>query len=156
MIIQTHVFMKTLDFGWSGERNARPTQINAGRGGGPPSSGLFNPVLSLACRLSTHALQITKQSDIFEGDAQAADKVQTILAHASEASDDEESTAETMVPWVRVAPISNHPVNACGREPMDLVRRLQAQGVSARRSPPITSSSTFVLLEGGKTSATVA
>jgi site-specific recombinase XerD len=73
-----------------------------------------------------------------------------------EASGDESSTAETMVPWARVALFSNHSVNACGRDLMDFVRRLQAQGVTARRSPPITSSSTFILLEAGKTSATVA
>ena len=53
------------------------------------------------------------------------------------------TTAGALVPWICDALLSNHSVKAYGRDLMDFLRHMQAQGVDARwRSPPTTSSST--------------
>ena len=85
---------------------------------------------------------VPEGSDFLEGDAPAADKVQAFLANALEAHGDGSATAGALVPWICDALLSNHSVKAYGRDFMDFVRHMQAQGVTPWRSPPTTSSST--------------
>ena len=99
---------------------------------------------------------VPERSDFFEGDAPAADKVEAFLANALEASGSA-SVAAALVPWICDALLSNHSVKAYGRDFMDFVRRMQAQGVT-----PLEVTADHVklykraLLEDGMTSATVA
>ena len=100
---------------------------------------------------------VPENSDFFEGDAPAADKVQAFLANALEASGGSATVAGALVPWICDALLSNHSVKAYGRDFMDFVRHMQAQGVA-----PLEVNADHVklykraLLEAGKTSATVA
>ena len=100
---------------------------------------------------------VPERSDFFEGDAPAADKVQAFLANALEASDGSATVAGALVPWICDALLSNHSVKAYGRDFMDFIRHMQAQGVT-----PLEVTADHVklykraLLEAGKTSATVA
>src|SRR3954465_7009715 len=101
---------------------------------------------------------VPERSDFLEGDAPAADKVQAFLAQALAATGtDAPTTAGALVPWVCDALLSNHSVKAYGRDLMDFLRHMQAQGVS-----PLEVTADHVklykraLLEAGRTSATVA
>ncbi len=100
---------------------------------------------------------VPENSDFFEGDAPAADKVQAFLANALEASGGSATVAGALVPWICDALLSNHSVKAYGRDFMDFIRRMQAQGVT-----PLEVTADHVklykraLLEDGMTSATVA
>ena len=100
---------------------------------------------------------VPESSDFFEGDAPAADKVQAFLARALEAAGGSQDTAAALVPWICDALLSNHSVKAYGRDFMDFVRHMQAQGVT-----PLEVSADHVklykraLLEAGMKSATVA
>ena len=105
-----------------------------------------------------HPPLVPERSDFFEGDAPAADKVQAFLARALEATGDGSATvAEALVPWICDALLSNHSVKAYGRDFMDFVRHMQAQGVT-----PLEVTADHVklykraLLDAGMTSATVA
>jgi len=101
---------------------------------------------------------VPERSDFLEGDAPAADKVQAFLARALEATgSDAPTTAAALVPWICDALLSNHSVKAYGRDLVDFVRHMQAQGMT-----PLDVTADHVklykraLLEGGMTSATVA
>ena len=114
--------------------------------------------ISRPWRPSPPALSLVpERSDFFEGDASAADKVQAFLANALEASDGAATVAGALVPWICDALLSNHSVKAYGRDFMDYVRRMQAQGVT-----PLDVTADHVklykrgLLEAGMSSATVA
>jgi site-specific recombinase XerD len=100
---------------------------------------------------------VPERSDFFEGDAPAADKVQAFLANALEASDGSAGVAGALVPWICDVLLSNHSVKAYGRDFMDFVRHMQAQGVTPRE---VTADHVKIykrsLLEAGMTSATVA
>ena len=67
------------------------------------------------------------------------------------------SPAQALVPWICDALLSNHSVKAYGRDLMDFLRHMQAQGVT-----PLEVTADHVklykraLLEAGRTSATVA
>jgi hypothetical protein len=99
---------------------------------------------------------VPERSDFFEGDAPAADKVQAFLANALEASGGSANVAGALVPWICDALLSNHSVKAYGRDFLDFVRQMQAQGVT-----PLEVTADHVktykrsLLEAGMTSATV-
>ena len=58
-------------------------------------------------------------------------KVEAFLARALEASDGSATVAGALVPSICDALLSNHSVKAYGREFMDFVRQMQAQGVTA-------------------------
>ena len=74
---------------------------------------------------------VPERSDFLEGDAPAADKVQAFLAQALAATGtDAPTTAGALVPWICDALLSNHSVKAYGRDLMDFLRHMQAQGVS--------------------------
>ena len=95
------------------------------------------------------------------GEAPAAEKVEAFLARALEATgSDTPSTAGALVPWICDALLSNHSVKsvkAYGRDLMDFLRQIQAQGVT-----PLEVTADHVklykraLLEAGMKSATVA
>ena len=101
---------------------------------------------------------VPERSDFLDGDAPAADKVQAFLAQALAATGtDAPTTAGALVPWICDALLSNHSVKAYGRDLMDFLRHMRAQGVS-----PLEVTADHVklykraLLEAGRTSATVA
>ena len=99
---------------------------------------------------------LPERSDFLEGDAPAAEKVEAFLAQAFAATGSVES-ARALVPWICDALLSNHSVKAYGRDLMDFLRQMQAQGVT-----PLEVTADHVklykraLLEAGRTSATVA
>ncbi len=100
---------------------------------------------------------VPERSDFFEGDAPAADKVKAFLTRALEASDESATVAGALVPWICDALLSNHSVKAYGRDFMDFVRHMRAQGVT-----PLGVTADHVklykraLLEAEMTPATVA
>ncbi len=101
---------------------------------------------------------VPERSDFLEGDAPAAARVEAFLARALEATGgDAPTTAGALVPWICDALLSNHSVKAYGRDLMDFLRHMQAQGVT-----PLKVTADHVklykraLLEAGRTSATVA
>ena len=99
---------------------------------------------------------LAERSDFLEGDAPAAAKVEAFLAQAFAATGSA-SPAQALVPWICDALLSNHSVKAYGRDLMDFLRHMQAQGVM-----PLEVTADHVklykraLLEAGRTSATVA
>ena len=99
---------------------------------------------------------LAERSDFLEGDAPAAEKVEAFLAQAFAATGSA-SPAQALVPWICDALLSNHSVKAYGRDLMDFLRHMQAQGVT-----PLEVTADHVklykraLLEAGRTSATVA
>ena len=105
-----------------------------------------------------HTPLMPERTDFLEGDAPAAAKVEAFLARALEATgSDALTTAGALVPWICDALLSNHSVKAYGRDLMDFVRHMQAQGVD-----PLHVTADHVkmykraLLEAGLKSATVA
>ena len=101
---------------------------------------------------------LPERSDFLEGDAPAAEKVETFLARALEATGSEATrTAGALVPWICDVLLSNHSVKAYGRDLMDFVRHMEIQGVD-----PLKVTADHVkcykraLLEAGMKSATVA
>src|SRR3954470_7823276 len=101
---------------------------------------------------------VPERSDVLEGDAPAAAKVEAFLARALDAAGPEApATAAALVPWICDALLSNHSVKAYGRDLADFTRRMQAQGVDPRH---VTADHVKLykraLLEAGLKSATVA
>jgi integrase/recombinase XerD len=71
-----------------------------------------------------------ERSAFLEGDALVADKVAAFLARALPAGTDGPTTpAEALVPWICDVLLSDHSVKAYGRDLVDFVRHMQAQGV---------------------------
>ena len=76
-----------------------------------------------------HAPLVPERSDFLAGgEAPAAAKVEAFLAQAFAASGSE-SPAQAFVPWICDALLSDHSVKAYGRDLMDFVRHMRAQGV---------------------------
>jgi hypothetical protein len=74
---------------------------------------------------------VPERSDFLDGDAPAADKVAAFLTRALDASGtDADQTAAALVPWICDALLSNHSVKAYGRDLMDFLRHMKAQGVT--------------------------
>ena len=101
---------------------------------------------------------VPERSDFLKGDAPAAARVEAFLAHALEATgSDAPTTAGALVPWICDALLSNDSVKAYGRDLMDFLRHMQAQGIA-----PLEVTADHVRLykrarlEAGRTSATVA
>jgi hypothetical protein len=77
-----------------------------------------------------HTPLLPERTDFLEGDAPAAAKVEAFLARALDATGSNANiTAGALVPWICDALLSNHSVKAYGRDLMDFVRHMQAQGV---------------------------
>jgi site-specific recombinase XerD len=130
------------------------SSINETNTGQDDSSGL--PVLPPAA--PAHPPLVPERTDFLDGDAPAADKVAAFLARALEATgNDANITAGALVPWICDALLSNHSVKAYGRDLMDFLRHMHAQGVT-----PLEVTADHVklykraLLDAGMTSATVA
>jgi site-specific recombinase XerD len=111
-----------------------------------------------AATVPVRAPLVPERSDFLDGDSPAAAKVEAFLAQALAATGTEApTTAGALVPWICDALLSNHSVKAYGRDLMDFLRHMQAQGVS-----PLEVTADHVklykraLLEAGRTSATVA
>src|SRR3954452_15723849 len=100
---------------------------------------------------------VPERTEFLEGDSPAAAKVEAFLANALAASADANVAAGALVPWICDALLSNHSVKAYGRDLIDFLRHMQAQGVT-----PLEVTADHVkmykraLLEAGRTSATVA
>jgi hypothetical protein len=74
---------------------------------------------------------LPERSEFLDGDAPAAEKVATFLARALEATGtDADRAAAALDPWICDALLSNHSVKAYGRDFLDFVRHMQAQGVA--------------------------
>src|SRR5215468_12109496 len=108
-------------------------------------------------RLPPRVPLVPERSDFLEGDSPAAAKVEAFLAQALAATGSANFTAGALVPWICDALLSNHSVKAYGRDLMDFVRHMQAQGVD-----PLHVTADHVrlykraLLEAGRPPATVA
>jgi site-specific recombinase XerD len=101
---------------------------------------------------------VPERSDFLDGDAPAADKVAAFLTRALEASGGAaDLAAAALVPWICDALLSNHSVKAYGRDFLDFVRHMQAQGVG-----PLEVTADHIKLykralhEAGMTTATIA
>jgi hypothetical protein len=74
---------------------------------------------------------VPERSDFLDGDAPAADKVAAFLTRALEATGSAaDQAAAALVPWICDALLSNHSVKPYGRDFLDFVRHMQAQGVT--------------------------
>jgi site-specific recombinase XerD len=101
---------------------------------------------------------VPERSDFFDGDAPAADKVGNFLTRALVATgNDADQITAALVPWICDSLLSNHSVKAYGRDFVDFVRHMDAQGVTPLR---VTADHVKIykraLLNAGMTSATVA
>ncbi len=101
---------------------------------------------------------VPERSDFLEGDAPAADRVKVFLTRALKATgSDADKMTTALVPWICDTLLSNHSVKAYGRDFLDFVRHMQAQGIA-----PLEVTADHVklykrgLLEAGMTAATVA
>src|SRR6516162_8504328 len=101
---------------------------------------------------------VPEGSDFLDGDAPASEKVQAFLARALEATGSAaDQAAAALVPWICDSLLSNHSVKAYGRDFLDFVRHMQAQGVA-----PLEVTADHVkfykraLHEAGMTTATIA
>jgi site-specific recombinase XerD len=98
---------------------------------------------------------VPEAADFLEGDTPAAAKVEAFLARALPAAD--AGPAQALVPWICDALLSNHSVKAYGRDLVDFVRHLDAQGID-----PLHATADHVrlykraLLEAGMRPTTVA
>src|SRR2546423_1227653 len=72
---------------------------------------------------------VPERSEFLEGDTPAAEKVAAFLAKALPASAGPVTAAEALGPGVCDAVLSDHSGQADGREPVDLLRHMQALGV---------------------------
>ena len=97
----------------------------------PPRINLPAVPLPDAAAAPSRAPLLPERSDFLEGDAPAAARVEAFLARALEATgSDAPTTAGALVPWICDALLSNHSVKAYGRDLMDFLRHMQAQGVT--------------------------
>src|SRR3954447_13967941 len=77
---------------------------------------------------------VPERSEVLEGDAPAAAKVEAFLARALDAAGTEApTTAGALVPWICDALLSQHSVKAYGRDLADFTRQMHAQGVDPRQ-----------------------
>jgi site-specific recombinase XerC len=74
---------------------------------------------------------VPERSEFLDGDAPAADKIAAFLTRALEATgSDASNVGAALVPWICDALLSNHSVKAYGRDYLDCIRHMQAQGVT--------------------------
>src|SRR5512135_1583772 len=110
----------------------------------------------LAAETVPRAPLLPERSDFLEGDSPAAEKVEAFLAQAFAATGSA-SPAQALVPWICDTLLSNNSVKAYGRDLMDFLRHMQAQGVTPLEvTPDHVKLYKRALLEAGRTSATVA
>ena len=81
-------------------------------------------------RVPVRRVLVPERSDFLEGDAPAADKVEAFLAKALAATaSNAEGTAHALVPWICDVLLSHHSIKAYGRDFIDFVQHMKAQGV---------------------------
>src|SRR5437764_15101193 len=121
-----------------------------------PHQSLALPASSGAPARPRRVPLMPEGSDFLSGDTAA--KVEAFLARAMPSvAHNPEDVAQALVPWICDALLSNHSIKAYGRDLMDFLRQMQAQGVG-----PLEVTADHVkfykraLLEAGRTSATVA
>ncbi len=127
-------------------------------GAGIIDSQLPAPATSAGQALQAAPPLVPERSDFLEGDAPAADKVGAFLTRALKASgNDADKMTAALVPWICDSLLSNHSVKAYGRDFLDFVRHMDAQGV---KPLGVTADNVKLykraLLEAGMTPATVA
>src|SRR5262249_37946884 len=92
-----------------------------------------------------------------EGDTAVQSKVEAFLARAMAASADPDRASHALVPWMCDVLFSEHSLKAYGRDLVDFVRHMEAQGVEPLR---VTADHVKLykraLLEAGRSKATVA
>jgi site-specific recombinase XerD len=100
---------------------------------------------------------VPERSDFLEGEEPVATKVEAFLASALAASAGPERAAHALVPWMCDVLLSKHSLEAYGRDLVDFVRQMEAQGVGPLR---VTADHVKLykraLLEAGMATATVA
>jgi integrase/recombinase XerD len=100
---------------------------------------------------------VPERSEFLEGDEPVATKVEAFLAQAMAASANRETAAHALVPWMCDVLQSKHSFKAYGRDLVDFVRHMEAQGVD-----PLQVTADHVklykraLLEAGLSRATLA
>ncbi len=72
---------------------------------------------------------VPERSDFLEEDQPVATKVEAFLAKAMAASAERESAAHALVPWMCDVLQSKHSLKAYGRDLVDFVRHMEAQGI---------------------------
>src|SRR5689334_22000973 len=76
--------------------------------------------------------RVPERTDFLDGDSLAVATVEAFLEKALAAAGGEASPAAgALVPWICDALLSNHSVKAYGRDLVDFLRHMQAQGVDA-------------------------
>jgi site-specific recombinase XerD len=100
---------------------------------------------------------VPERSVFLEGDEPVADKVAAFLDKALPATNGPQGVTQAMVPWICDVLLSNHSVKAYGRDLVDFVRHMEAQGVAPRQ---VTADHVKLykraLLEAGLKATTVA
>src|SRR5262245_56000546 len=100
---------------------------------------------------------VPERSAFLEGEEPAADRVRAFLAQAMAASSGPQKAAHALVPWMCDVLLSKHSLKAYGRDLVDFVRHMEAQGID-----PLQVTADHVklykraLLEAGMSKATVA
>jgi site-specific recombinase XerD len=100
---------------------------------------------------------VPERSEFLDDDHPVETKVEAFIAQAMAASTDRESAAHALVPWMCDVLQSKHSLKAYGRDLVDFVRHMEAQGVD-----PLKVTADHVklykraLLEAGLSKATVA
>lgn len=123
--------------------------------GGTPSP-YIDEALALSAK-DTRSPLVPERSDFLAGDAPAADKVADFLRLALPATTATKNAVAALVPWICDALLSNHSVKAYGRDLVDFLRHMHAQGID-----PLKVTADHVrlykraLLESGMKSTTVA
>ena len=73
---------------------------------------------------------LPERSDFLAGDEPAADKVEQFLSKAlATIAANPDGTAHALVPWISDVLLSNHSIKAYGRDFLDFVQHMKAQGV---------------------------
>jgi site-specific recombinase XerD len=127
--------------------------------GPPPQLPALLPAEPVATPLPRRErVLLPERSDFLEGDQPAADKVAAFLSKALDSiATNPEGTAHALVPWISDVLLSNHSIKAYGRDFLDFVQHMKAQGVD-----PLQVTADHVklykraLLEAGKQRTTVA
>jgi site-specific recombinase XerD len=100
---------------------------------------------------------VPENGDFLEGEMAVASKVEEFLGRALAASRDSGGAAHALVPWMCDVLQSKHSLKAYGRDLVDFVRRMEAQGVEPLKvTPDHVKLYKRALLEAGLSKGTVA
>src|SRR5512142_1698466 len=105
--------MPTKNEAKEGQETTVPAALPAGAEPAPPRTPPLMP----------------ERTEFLDGESPAPAKVEAFLARAFAASGSD-GPAKALVPWICDALLSNHSVKAYGRDLMDFLRHMEAQGVT--------------------------